>query len=223
MTLKRPTPTTGEIYHIYNKSIATENIFGNLNYLNKILKIINFYRYDQRIRLSFFNKMGKNRQRNYLLELKNAQPLIDIYAQSFMPNHYHFLLKQLQDSGIKKFISNIQNSYAKFFNIINNREGSLFLNSFKFKRITKEEDFLHVCRYIHINHATSRLIEFNQLATYPFCSYSWYLDSRLNKFINADLILNHFRSKDDFVKFHQNQVDYQRRLKEIKDLLLEHP
>jgi len=223
MTLKRPLLVTGEIYHIYNKSIANENIFRDLNYLNKIFNTIDFYRYNQRIRLSFFNKMKKQLQKSYLLEMKNTQPLIDIYAQSFMPNHYHFLLKQQQNNGIKKFISNIQNSFAKFFNVINNRDGSLFLNSFKFKRITKEEEFLHVCRYIHINHVTSRLIEFDQLETYSFSSYSWYLNSDLNRFINTDLIWNHFKSKENFIKFHQDQVDYQRRLKEIKNLLLEHP
>ena len=59
MTIKRLPPITGEIYHIYNKSIADERIFGNLNYLNKILKIIDFYRYDQNIRLSYFKKMKK--------------------------------------------------------------------------------------------------------------------------------------------------------------------
>jgi len=221
MTIKRLPPITGEIYHIYNKSIADERIFGNLNYLNKILKIIDFYRYDQNIRLSYFKKMKKKVQENYLLEVKNTQPLIDIYAQSFMPNHFHFLLKQLKNDGIKKFVSNIQNSFAKLFNIINNRDGSLFLNSFKFKRITKEEEFIHVCRYIHINHVTSRIIEFDRLATYYFSSYSWYLDSRLNRFIKTDLIWNHFKSKENFIKFHQDQIDYQRRLSDIKKLLLD--
>ena len=122
-----------------------------------------------------------------------------------MPNHYHFLLKQLQNNGIKKFISNFQNSYSKSFNLINKREGSLFLHSFKSKIITSEEAFIHVCRYIHINHVSSYIIEFDQLTNYPFSSYSWYLNKNVNRFI----------------KFHEDQVDYQRRLKEIKNMLLE--
>ena len=63
--------------------------------------------------------------------------------------------------------------------------------------------------------------EFEQLKTYPFTSYSWYLNNNLNRFVNTDLIMNRFKTKNNIIKFHKNQVDYQRRLKEIKDLLME--
>ena len=221
MTYRRPLIVTGEIYHVYNKSIANERIFMDTTYLNKILNIVDFYRYDQKIRLSFFNKMKPSIQERYLRQVKNSKSLIEIHANSFMPNHYHFLLKQLVDFGIKKFISNIQNSFAKYYNLISNREGSLFLNSFKFKRITNEEELLHTCRYIHLNHVTSYLIDFEDLANYPYSSYSWYINPDLNKFINTDLITSYFKSIDSFKKFHQNQVDYQRKLKKIKDLLID--
>lgn len=221
MTLKRSPLITGEIYHVYNKSIADENIFGDFKYLKKILEIVDYYRFNQKIRLSRFYDLSDSLQEIYLKEIRKTRPFVDIYTFSFMPNHLHFLLKQLQNDGIKKFISNIQNSFAKFFNLINKRNGSLFLNSFKSKRITNEEIFIHVCRYVHINHVTSRLIKFNQLASYPFSSYSWYLNNNLNRFVNTELIMNHFKSKEDFIKFHQYRVDYQRRLKKIKDLLLD--
>ncbi|PIQ72237.1 hypothetical protein COY13_01585 [Candidatus Roizmanbacteria bacterium CG_4_10_14_0_2_um_filter_36_35] len=221
MTLKRPPLSTNEFYHVYNKSIADENIFDNLRYLGKILEIVDYYQYNQRIKLSRFYSLPKLLQENYLKYVKKSSPLINIYSFSFMPNHFHFLLKQLEDNGVKKFLSNIQNSYAKCFNLINNRNGSLFLNSFKYKRIINEETFIHVCRYVHLNPVTSHLIEFNQLVNYPFCSYSWYLNNNLNRFVNTDLIMSNFKTKDRFIKFHKNQVDYQRRLKEIKDLLME--
>jgi len=221
MTYRRPLIVTGEIYHVYNKSIASESIFKETSDLNKILNIVDFYRYDQKIRLSIYNKMNFLIQNAYIKKVKDSAPLIDIYAHSFMPNHYHFLLKQLADFGVKRFISNIQNSFAKCFNLINNREGSLFLNSFKCKRITNEEELLHACRYIHLNHVTSYLIDFEDLANYPYSSYSWYINKDLNKFVNTDLITSYFKSIDSLIKFHQNQVDYQRKLKKIKDLLID--
>jgi len=221
MTIHRPILATGQIYHLYNKSIADETIFDGHENLKTALNLVDYYRFNQRIRLSKFYLLPQSAQQNYLKEIRSTTPLVDFYTLSFMPNHYHFLLKQLQDNGIKKFISNFQNSYSKSFNLISEREGSLFLHSFKSKRIISEEAFIHVCRYIHINHVTSYIIEFDQLANYPFSSYSWYLNNNLNKFINTDLIMNHFKTKERFIKFHQNQVDYQRRLKEIKDLLIE--
>lgn len=221
MTLKRKSIITGEIYHIYNKSINNEPIFKALKNLDMILEIVNYYRYQQKLRFSFFKKMKPSIQAEYYKKIELSQPLVEIYSYTFMPNHFHFLLKQLKDFGIKKFISNVQNSYAKYFNLINNREGSLFLNSFKFKRIKNQNEFLHVCRYIHLNQVTSRLIEFIDLENSLFSSYSSYLNQSLNKFINTKLINSYFKLKESFINFHKKQVNYQRKLKEIKDLLLD--
>lgn len=221
MTIHRPVLAIGQIYHLYNKSIADTPIFNSLDNLKRAIGLVDYYRFNQRIRLSKYYLLTQLGRRNYLKESRSTSPLVDFYALSFMPNHYHFLLKQLQENGIKKFISNFQNSYSKSFNLINKREGSLFLHSFKTKIITNEETLIHVCRYIHINYVTSCIIEFDQLKTYPFSSYSWYLNKNLNRFVNTDLMMNHFKNKDRFIKFHENQVDYQRRLKEIKKILLE--
>ena len=106
MTLKRLPLATGEFYHVYNRSIADENIFNNLKYLSKILEIVDYYRFNQRIRLSRFYDLSDSIQEVYLKEIRQKNPLIDIYSFSFMPNHLHFLLKQRENDGIKKFLSN---------------------------------------------------------------------------------------------------------------------
>ncbi|PIP14870.1 hypothetical protein COY88_01440 [Candidatus Roizmanbacteria bacterium CG_4_10_14_0_8_um_filter_35_28] len=221
MTTQRPILSVGEIYHIFNKSIANQSIFNSLENLKRILILVDYYRFNQRIKLSKFYTLPSLIQQSYLKEIRKTKLLIDIYAFSFMPNHYHFLLKQLEKNAVRQFISNIQNSYSKSFNLINEREGSLFLHSFKSKIIYNEEAFIHVCRYIHLNPVMSHSSEFEQLKTYPFTSYSWYLNNNLNRFVNTDLIMNRFKTKNNIIKFHKNQVDYQRRLKEIKDLLME--
>ncbi len=221
MSLKRCPLSTNEFYHVYNKAIADEKIFSDLEYLHRILQTVDFYRYNQRIRLSQFNKSAKPLQYNYLKEVSSSIPLVEIFAFSFMPNHYHFLVKQLQENGVRKFISNTENSFAKYFDLKKNRKGSLFLNSFKYRRITSREEFIHLCRYIHLNPVTSCLIEFKELATYPFCSFSCYLNTNRNKFIKTDYMFNHFRSRNNFIKFHEDQVDYQRKLRKIKKSLID--
>ena len=89
---------------------------------------------------------------------------------------------------ISGFLSNIQNSFAKNYNLINDRNGSLFEHNFKAKRIMNNEEFIHVSRYIHLNHVTSRIIEFDQLLTYEWTSLPCYLNENLNKFVNTQPI-----------------------------------
>jgi len=221
MTTHRPILSTNEFYHVFNKSIAHQPIFDNTDNLKKIIIIINYYRYKQKIKLSKFYLLPNRIQNEYIEEAHKGLPLVEIYSFTFMPNHYHFLLKQLQDKGISKFISDVQNSFAKNFNLINDRNGSLFQTGFKSRRIAYEEDFFHISRYIHLNPVTSNIIKFNELIDYPYTSLNWYSNNNLNKFVNTEYLLNHFQNLSNYIKFLENQVEYQQKLKRIKDLLIE--
>lgn len=221
MSTHRPILSTNEFYHIFNKTIANQPIFDNINNLKKIICIVDYYRYKQKLKLSKFYSLPNRIKNEYLEEAHEKSPLVEIYSFAFMPNHYHFLLKQLQNKGIARFISDIQNSFAKNFNLVNDRNGSLFQSGFKSRRITYEEDFFHISRYIHLNPTTSNIITFKELTYYPFTSLNWYFDTKLNKFVNTEYLLNHFQNLSSYVKFLENQVEYQQKLKIIKDLLLD--
>ena len=224
MSNHRPILSTGEIYHLFNRSIGKEIIFSSERYLYKILQIVDYYRFNQRLKYSEFSRLNAGLQQNYLSSIISQLPLIEIYVFSFMPNHYHFLAKQLQDKGISKFLSNIQNSFAKNYNFINNRHGSLFDHNFKAKRITNNEEFIHVSRYIHLNHVTAGLIEFEQLLTYPWTSLPYYLASGNREgsgLVNTKPMLNYFKTPEKYLKFLKDNVEYQRKLNSIKKLLLD--
>jgi len=221
MSTHRPLLSTNEIYHLYNRTIGKEVIFTSEILLDKMLELVNYYRFRQHLSFSIFKRLENNLQQNYLKSIIKNPPLIEIYVYSFMPNHYHFLLKQLQDKGVSVFLSNIQNSFAKNYNLINDRNGSLFEHNFKAKRITTNEEFIHVSRYIHLNHVTSKIIDYNQLLTYKWTSLPCYLNEKFNKFVNTKLILDYFKTPEKYLRFLENQVEYQRKLKEIKDLLFD--
>lgn len=212
---------TNEIYHIYNRSNGKESIFHTQNTLRKVLEIIHYYRFPQRIRLSQFDKLSKDAKESYLLRMKNATPLIEIYTFAFMPNHYHFLLKQLEEDGIVKFISTIQNSYAKYFNTRYDRSGNLFQNSFKGKWIDTDEVFMHVSRYQHLNPVTKFMLPFEKLAAYPWTSFQQYCTPNANSFVNTQFLLDMFPSREAYIHFVSDQVDYQRTLDKLRDYILE--
>lgn len=212
---------TGEIYHAFNRSIAKEPIFETKTNLNKVLEIINFYRFPQKLRLSRFKSLPKEVKQAYLESFKNSLPLVEIYTYCFMPNHYHFLLKQIQENGIGRSLSNFQNSFAKVFNLKQNRTGGLFQNQFKAKRVETEEELIHISRYIHLNPVTSYLIESKDLAVYPWTSFPLYMQNGQDSLVNTSLLLGMVGSSHAYSRFIEDQVDYQKTLASIKSLILE--
>lgn len=221
MPIRSPILAIDEVYHVFNRTVGNEEVFSSRRNLGRAIDVTDYYRFLQRIRYSKFRTLPKEQKESYLSSIKNQKPLVDIFCFSFMANHYHLLLKQLKEDGILKFISNFQNSFAKYFNLKNNRHGTLFQNSFKAKRVEAEEEFLHISRYIHLNPVTSLLIEFKDLAFYPWTSFPWYIEEEKNRFVNTTPILENFKIKKQYQNFHSDQVDYQRKLHLIKNLILE--
>ncbi|QQG44765.1 MAG: transposase [Candidatus Roizmanbacteria bacterium] len=222
MSFKRRLPLiTGEYYHVYNRSIGKASIFEKTHHLYRAIETIDYYRHFTLLSFSKFQRLTGELKYEFSLIKKKQQPLVEIYAFSLMPNHFHFELKQLVDNGIQKFLTNFQNSYAKYYNTIEERVGGLFQDRFKAKRINTAEEFTHVSRYIHLNPVTSSLISFEELAFYPFSSYMWYLNPLINRFVNTEVVLNHFKSLSHYSKFISNHVAYQKKIKKIRRLLID--
>lgn len=224
ITMPNPRKTVfrnGEFYHVFNRSIASEKVFSTPAQLRRVLDSLEFYLYKQNVKFSIFKTMKLNVKLDYLNEINKTFPLVEIYAFAIMPNHFHILLKQTSDHGVISFISNFQNSYAKYFNKSHGRDGSLFKSPFKSVHIDSDNVFLQVIRYIHLNPVTSCLTEINLLDKYEWTSYCSYLDPNKNSFLKSGYVLKLTSGLNTFIRYTQNQVDYQRKLKYIKDLSLE--
>lgn len=214
--------TTNEIYHVYNRSIANEEIFIGHKSIERALKLIRYYKYAQNLRFSYFDKLDEKKKSDYLSG-HTVIPLVEIYAYSLMPNHFHLLVKQINEKGIEKFISNFQNGFAKYHNIRNERSGSLFLRSFKTTYISNDEEFLHVSRYIHLNPATSFIVDLNELKESNLTSLPAYMneDKHDDDLIKTGLILGLMKNSEKYWKFLADQIDYQKELNKIKHLALD--
>ncbi len=209
----------GEFYHVFNKTVGREISFDGKRNVKKAIEIMDYYRYSNSFSLSSFLNSSQDVQHEILRKRSVEDQLLEIHAFSLMPNHWHFLLKQLKTGGISQFISNFQNSFAKYFNIKNERQGSLFIHPFKAVRIESVEQFIHTSRYIHLNHVTSYLIEIEKLANEPRSSFGTYIGGFQYNYIETRDIMEYFKKPEKYKQFVFDQVDYQRRLKEIKDLL----
>lgn len=211
----------GEIYHVYNRSIAGQPIFTASRECDRFISLIDFYRFEKpTLRFSHYNRLSLDNKKEFISTLyKSGAELAEVYAFSLMPNHFHFLLKQKAAGGIAVILRNIQNAYAKYFNKKNERSGSLFQLMFKAVRIGNDEQFMHVARYIHLNPVTSYdLNDVDELTDYKWSSFADYMGERKNSFVKTKLLLGMHRSRDRMKQFTLDQVDYQRKLGRIKHL-----
>lgn len=215
-----------EVYHVFNRSVAHQPIFTQNRANQRFLDAINFYRFSNlQLKFSRFNQFSSVLKSEYLQKLESShEKLVEILAFCLMPNHMHFLLRQVKDNGIPTFMKYLQNSYAKYVNTKTKRTGALFQNMFKGVRIESEEQLLHVARYIHLNPFTSFLLPtMIDLENYPWSSYGVYLEKRNYPFVKTDELRSVFKTTEKFREFMIDQSDYQRVLGQIKHLAFDNP
>ena len=222
---KRNTPlATGEIYHIVNRGVNHQPIFNDKRDYNRAIELLFFYQFvNPPLRFSFYDRLPVKDKEKVLKELgKNNQRHVTFLSFCLMPNHFHFLLRQENDNGVSRFLANFQNSFARYFNIRHKRIGHLFQGQFKSIRIENENQLLHTSRYIHLNPYTSYVVKtVNDLKKYPWSSLLQYIEGDVNGFCEVKTILSNFHSKKKYFNFMLDQKDYQRKLDQIKHLILE--
>lgn len=199
---------TGEIYHLFNRGSEKRHIFLQPRDYDRFRKTFYYYQFSgKKPKFSFFNKA----QLNFSKPISDKK-YIEIIGYCLMPNHFHFLVKQLQDNGISCFIQQLCNSYSKYFNTKYNRVGPLWQNRFKAVRIENDEQLVHVSRYIHLNPIVSKLVK--NLDKYTWSSYQEYLIEPI--ICVPDIVLDLFQNPNDYKEFVLAQVDYGTELEILK-------
>ncbi len=214
MSLRRNILATGETYHVFNKTGYDIPLFRSKRDYSIFLEATGYYlQLKPPIRFSIYRK-SRNK---YPIDLSKKP--VSIICYCLMPNHFHFILRQESEEGIKKFIQRLCNSYSHYLNTKNETSGRLFNDNFKAVRIENDEQLVHLSRYIHLNPVTSYLVEDPE--KYPFSSYLIYLGKENQSFLEPKLVTSQFKTPSEYKNFVLGQKDYQRELEKIKHLTLE--
>ena len=210
------------IYHVFNRGIERRSTFNDRNELNRATQLLKFYRHKGiPIRFSKVMQQPENIRNKIFDELYKSEQIVKILSYCLMPNHFHFLLKQTSEGGIPRFISNFTNAYTKYFNTKYKRVGPLFQGIFKAVLIESDEQLIHVSRYIHLNPVTSSIIEKNHLEKYYWSSYPEYISTLDTDISDKEMVLEMFKSVEDYKKFVEDQIDYAKKLDLIKHIISE--
>lgn len=214
---------TGSIYHIFTRSIADFRVFNNENEFRRMQQLIKYYRVDNAVKFSDFidskivQKDGFNSVFN--MTSKDKDCLVRIIAYCLMPTHNHFILKQLTENGISKYMKDILISFTRYFNTKHKRRGPLWESRFKSVLVETDEQLFHLTRYIHLNPVTAKLIEHPE--DWAFSSYKEYLADPSNNFVLCEFNDLMEIKPQLYRKFVNDHIAYQRELTKIKNLIID--
>ena len=205
-------------YHIINRSIAQYKIFDRSDDCERFMQILDLYRYiDFPYKYSNFQELTMANQQAVIKNLEESQKYLKIIAYCLMPTHFHLILYQCVNDGITKFMTKILDSFTRYFNLRHQRKGPLWEGHFKNILVSTDEQLLHLTRYLHLNPVSAGLV--NKPEKWALSSYKEYIDPSERNLCEPD---NFFDiSPNDYKKFVNSRIAYQKELSKIKHLLME--
>ena len=187
----------GGLYHVFNRANGSESLFRTND---------NF--------------------RFFLHKYKaHISPVADTLAWCLLPNHYHFLVRVKSVGQLKEFyqmqkgkaienesllpafvmqqFSNWQNSYAKAFNKVFNRKGSLFMDYLKRVEVNKDSQLGNTVFYIHKNPVHHGLVK--NISDWHWSSLREYCNEQFSMIDNKE-VMEWFGTIENFIQFHKQPI-----------------
>jgi REP element-mobilizing transposase RayT len=174
----------GLYYHIYNRGNNLENIF--------------------------------RQERNYEFFLQkynqHITPVAETYAYCLLKNHFHLLVRikhqdelntTLQNKRPGQVFGNFFNAYAKAFNKLYQRSGSLFQNPFGRVEVTSDRQLFQLVIYIHQNPQRHGFVD--DFRDWPYSSYQA-LQSGQPTWLKSDEVIDWFDSRRNLELAHITKV-----------------
>jgi len=210
-----------EYYHIYNRGVDKRTIFECQEDIDRFFLSMKEFNVLDPIG-SIYEEILRRNKFGDLVSKK--EKLVEFVCYCLNPNHYHFILKQLVEEGIRKFMHKVSLGYTMFFNKEYKRNGSLFQGPFKAIHIGSNEYLLHLSAYVNLNHKVHNLGKFGSSASKLFRS-SWdeYINNNKEEkgFCKKDIISDQFGSPLDYKEFAEDSLERIKENKQIKKFLLE--
>lgn len=214
---------TGQIYHIFNRSIADFQIFNNAKGVEHMIQLLQYYQINNEQKFSKFIELERVQKEGFNSFFKKIstgkEKIVQIVAYCLMPTHIHLILKQLVENGISDFMRKVLDSYTRYFNLNHKRKGPLWEGKFKSVLIDNDNQLNHLIRYIHLNPVTGFLVD--KPEDWQFSSYNGYLAKldKLDPICQYDDIIKIDPSA--YKKFVNDQISYQRELAKIKKFIFD--
>lgn len=142
---------------------------------------------------------GHNRQNVFVTaaDFERFLQLLVIYARQFevavhayvlMSNHVHLLVTPSQaNNGLSQMMQSVGRSYARYFNNMNNRSGTLWEGRYRSTLLQAEQYGLAYMVYNDLNPVRAGVV--SEPALYPWSSHGHYIGQRVDPLITSPDLL----------------------------------
>lgn len=230
---------TGNFYHIFNRGVEKRDIFVNDADRWRFVQGMFLFN-DEEISSNILWKLENEKGglnfrtlREYIGQNSDRKPLVKIITDCLMPNHYHFLVKQIQENGISRFMQKFGVGYTNYFNEKYKRVGSLFQGPFKAVPIGDDLHLRYLLIYINIinpgqlaepNLKEIGINNIDEIMTaadnYMWSAHPEYMGKRQSIIIEKDILEKFFPTAGKYKKFAKDVLLGQK-IDVIKDIILE--
>ena len=202
----------GEYYHIFNRGVDKRVIFSEEADFQRFFQSMTVFNAVQPIGSI---REDAARKANSINLVSGDDKLVNFVCYCLNPNHYHFILEQLDEKGIEKFMHRMGVGYTKYFNQKHNRNGSLLQGTFQAIHIDSNDYLLHLSAYVNLN---NRVHQLGSSASKS--SWDEYIGGR-DGFCEKGIILEQFNNEMEYRKFAEGSLDDIKKRKDMERFLIE--
>ncbi|MGB3921765.1 MAG: transposase [Minisyncoccia bacterium] len=196
----------GEHYHICNRGTRKQAIFHAIGDYVRFLFLILYFQSPV-----VFSNIGRHanwfvKHRVFNINVEDRKEVVykrrvELVAFCLMPNHFHLLVKEIEDGGIASYMQRVLNSYTKYYNRKYQKSGHLFQGPYRAIHVKTNEQLLYLSTYIHRNPRELAGWK-NKEDQYVWSSYQDFIkDNRWDELIQPGIIDEQFKNKDGYQKF----------------------
>lgn len=139
-----------EWYHCYNRGVDKRKVFEDIADYERLLTLLYVCNGTKNIQIADrydTSLVGILSDKSIYL----GNPIVEIGAYALMPNHPHFIFRQIQDKGISIFMQKVFTGYTMYFNKKYTRTGALFAGTFKSKHVPDDRYLKQLVSYVLLN------------------------------------------------------------------------
>jgi len=193
----------GEYYHICNRGVNKQVIFHDIGDYYRFLFLIIYFQ--SSTTFPQLNRLVKEFVQHPMLDIGEdviKKRTVELVAFCIMPNHFHLILKEVEEGGISSYMQRVLNAYGKYYNTKYERSGHVFQGPYRLVHIEDDRQMRHTSAYIHRN---PREIKnwFKKEHLYPWSSYQDFIGkNRWGKLLVPDIAMGESSQKqyEEFVR-----------------------